>query len=184
MVDVSTVRQETADVPEEQEETPPKRFGRFHDDPVEREAEAVRELIDEAEADGPARAGRGHGAPRPRPVDLGKRGEEAAARYLLRRGYEIEARNWTCPAGEADIIARDGDAVVFVEVKARSSYDKGLPEEAVGPQKRQRYERIAGYYLSQCSYCDVPVRFDVVALTIIAPDRALIRHHINAFGAA
>lgn len=49
--------------------------------------------------------------------DLGRKGEEAAARYLVRRGYDIVERNWTCIAGEADIIAFDGDTIVFVEVK-------------------------------------------------------------------
>ena len=52
---------------------------------------------------------------------LGRLGEDVAARYLVSRGYEIIARNWTCQAGEADIIARDDDILVFAEVKTRSS---------------------------------------------------------------
>lgn len=112
---------------------------------------------------------------------VGRRGEDAAARYLDRRGYDIVARNWICDAGEADIIARDGDAVVFVEVKTRSNCDKGMPEEAVNDEKRARYEKIAAYFLSDFDAVDVPVRFDIISLVIIGPERAMIRHHINAF---
>lgn len=118
-----------------------------------------------------------------RNADLGRRGEDAAARYLQRRGYDIVERNWTCAAGEADIVARDGEALVFVEVKTRSSTDKGLPSEAVNAEKRQRYERIAALFLQGYEVVDVPVRFDVVSLMVVPPDRALIRHHINAFSA-
>ena len=82
------------------------------------------------------------------------------------------------------IIARDDDAVVFVEVKTRRNCDKGMPSEAVTPEKRERYERIALEYLANCGIVDVPIRFDIVSIVIIAPDRAVVRHHINAFGGA
>lgn len=114
-------------------------------------------------------------------AELGRRGEDAAARFLYRRGYDIVERNWTCAAGEADIIARDGEAVVFVEVKTRTSIEKGLPSEAVNQAKRSKYEKIAAMFLSQYDAVDVPVRFDVVSLLVIDSDRALVRHHINAF---
>lgn len=116
-------------------------------------------------------------------AELGRRGEDAAARFLYRRGYDIVERNWTCAAGEADIIARDGDAVVFVEVKTRTSVEKGMPSEAVDARKRERYERIAALFLKDYDAVDVPVRFDVVSLLVISSDRALVRHHINAFAA-
>ena len=115
--------------------------------------------------------------------DLRRHGEDAAARFLGRRGYEIVERNWTCAAGEADIIARDGDAVVFVEVKTESSCDCGMPSVAVDEAKRDRCERIAALFLQGYDVVDVPVRFDIVSIVVIAPDRAMIRHHINAFGA-
>ncbi|RNL48446.1 YraN family protein [Paraeggerthella hongkongensis] len=114
-------------------------------------------------------------------IELGKRGEDAAARFLYRRGYEIVERNWTCSAGEADIIARDEEWVVFVEVKTRSSCEKGFPSEAVDPEKRKRYENIAALFLRDYDVVDVPVRFDVVSIVLVAPDRAMIRHHINAY---
>ena len=114
---------------------------------------------------------------------LGQRGEKAAAHFLDRRGYEIIERNWVCVAGEADIIARDGDALVFVEVKTRSSLDKGFPSDAVDAEKRSRYERIAALFLQGYNIVDVSVRFDVVSLVVLSSDRAMIRHHINAFAA-
>lgn len=116
--------------------------------------------------------------------DLGRRGEDAAARFLYQRGYDIVERNWVCEAGEADIIARDEESLVFVEVKTRSDCEKGFPAEAVTPAKRDRYERIALSYLRNCEAVDIPVRFDVISIVVISSDRALIRHHINAFAVA
>lgn len=114
---------------------------------------------------------------------VGMRGEAAAARYLERFGYEILERNWKCPAGEADIIARDGESVVFIEVKTRTTIHMGFPAEAVDAEKRSRYEKIAAWYLKDCAVCDVPVRFDVIALMVLGNDRAFMKHYVNAFGA-
>lgn len=114
----------------------------------------------------------------------GRRGEDAATRYLVRRGYEIVARNWTCPAGEADIVARTDDTIVFVEVKTRKDADKGLPSEAVDARKRKKYEDIAMFFLRDYDVCDVRVRFDVISMVQVSNDRALVRHHIDAFGVA
>lgn len=116
-------------------------------------------------------------------VELGRRGEEAAARYLERKGFEILERNWTCVYGEADIIAQSEDALVFVEVKTRSNTDKGLPEEAVDKKKRKRYEMIAASFLETYDIVDIAVRFDVVAILVVGGERALLRHHISAFSA-
>ncbi|MBR3181657.1 MAG: YraN family protein [Eggerthellaceae bacterium] len=116
--------------------------------------------------------------------DLGRRGESAAARYLEMRGYEVIDRNWTCPAGEADIVALDGCTLVFVEVKTRSSFEKGFPSEAVTPEKRARYEKIACWYLRDSDYVDIPVRFDIIALVVVASDRAIVRHYRDAFNCA
>lgn len=116
--------------------------------------------------------------------DLGKRGEDAAARYLERRGYNILARNWSCKHGEADIVAQDENALVFVEVKTRTNCDYGMPEEAVTPAKRNKYERIAASFLREYPCSETPVRFDVVGLLVISENRALVKHHINAFGVA
>ncbi len=112
---------------------------------------------------------------------LGKRGEDAAVRYLEARGYEIIKRNWKCPAGEADIIAFDNDDLVFVEVKTRSNIRLGLPCEAVDCRKRAKYEKIAAYYLRDFERYDIRVRFDVIGILVTKRDRAMLRHHINAF---
>lgn len=112
---------------------------------------------------------------------LGKRGEDAAAKFLYARGYEILERNWTCFAGEADIVAKDGPCLVFVEVKTRKDTKKGFPSEAVNSEKRNKYEKIALAYVSEFDETDIPIRFDVISIVVVASDRAMIRHTINAF---
>lgn len=113
---------------------------------------------------------------------LGRLGEDVAARYLVSRGYEIIARNWTCQAGEADIIARDDDILVFAEVKTRSSTEKGFPSEAVDSKKRGKYLKIAELFINRYDVGDVQVRFDVMSLVVTDNAHATIRHYINAFG--
>lgn len=115
--------------------------------------------------------------------ELGRKGEQAAARFLKSRGYDILETNWTCFAGEADIIARDGDTLCFVEVKTRSNSEKGFPAEAVDAKKRARYEKIAASYLKTYEACDIKVRFDVISILVLSEQRAFLRFHINAFGA-
>lgn len=116
------------------------------------------------------------------PKELGRRGEEAAAKFLERRGFAIVQRNWSCFAGEVDIIALQDDTLCFVEVKTRSNVQKGFPSEAVDERKRDRYERIAACYLKEHAYEDLRVRFDVIGILVLGRDRAFLRHHVNAFG--
>lgn len=115
------------------------------------------------------------------PHELGRRGEHAVQEYLKRRGYDIIETNWSCYAGEADIIAYDDDELVFIEVKTRTSIKAGFPEDAVGKKKRQRYENIALAYLAENTVPPVKIRFDVVALVVIDDGHAMIRHHRDAF---
>lgn len=114
--------------------------------------------------------------------ETGRKGEDAAAAYLERVGMSIEARNWRCSAGEIDIIAREEGELVFVEVKTRRSERAGTAEEAVSAAKQKRLVRLAEAYIRSI---DAPIgfaaRFDVVAIRVIAPDRALLRHHRAAF---
>ncbi len=113
---------------------------------------------------------------------LGRAGEESAVKFLVAHDYEIVERNWRCSSGEADIIARDGESLVFVEVKTRSGITSGFPEEAITPRKRQRYEKIAAAYLaSHGSSGTFIVRFDVIAILTLGSHRAFLRHHRNAF---
>lgn len=116
-----------------------------------------------------------------RNVEIGRRGENAATNYLITAGYEILERNWRCRVGEADIICRDGDTIVFVEVKTRRNIDAGWPEEAVDGDKRRKYEDISLCYLAKHDIDEVLMRFDVVSIVMLDETRASIRHHINCF---
>lgn len=81
------------------------------------------------------------------------------------QGYRVLEKNYRCPGGEIDLIARDGDYLVFAEVKYRSSQARGWPEEAVNPEKQQRIRRAARFYLYRNHYGeDTPCRFDVVGI--------------------
>jgi putative endonuclease len=114
--------------------------------------------------------------------EVARRGEDAAAAFLTRIGMDVLERNWRCSAGEVDIVARDGDALVFVEVKTRRSERAGTGEEAVSPTKQRRIVKLAEAYLRDCGIEERPeVRFDVVAIRVIAKDRALLRHLRAAF---
>lgn len=116
------------------------------------------------------------------PHELASRGEDAAAAFLERRGYTIVERNWTCKAGEVDIVALDGTDIVFVEVKTRASESCGTPEEAVDERKQRQLRALAPIYLSSNGLADVSVRFDVVGIRYLGDERALLRHHRAAFG--
>lgn len=102
--------------------------------------------------------------------------EKIAAAHLISKGYEILELNFRCRSGEIDIIARDGEYLVFVEVKYRTSLKKGTPLEAVSIQKQRKISKCAMYYLMKNGLADVPVRFDVVG--ILGAEK---EHVVNAF---
>jgi len=96
---------------------------------------------------------------------LGKSGEELAARLAIESGLTIIARNYRCPKGEMDIIARDGEVLVFIEVRTRRSSYRGWGEESITHHKAQRLQAIASYYVLQQGYSNWPcLRFDVVGI--------------------
>jgi putative endonuclease len=113
---------------------------------------------------------------------LGDRGENRAARYLRERGYKILLRNFRCPLGEIDIIARDGRTLVFVEVKTRTE-DDPLPEDQVNPSKQHQITKAGKFYLGRYGVPQPPSRFDVIA--VVWPDgrEPVIRHTPHAFEA-
>lgn len=113
--------------------------------------------------------------------ELGRRGEEAAAAYLERKGYTIVERNWRCTHGEIDIVALDGEVIVLCEVKTRKGVGKGTPEDAITSAKQRRYARLAEAYLQTTGVDGAAVRFDVITLMAVAESRALLRHHRDAF---
>lgn len=111
---------------------------------------------------------------------LHKRGVLATAAYLERFGYEILDRNWECPAGEIELVARDGDALVFIEVNVKTSIEAGFPAVVDKGEKRARFEKIALYWLRDNEFVDMPVRLDVVDVSVVAKDRAMLKHWVNA----
>lgn len=91
---------------------------------------------------------------------LGKKGEKLVAAYVKKAGYKLLKKNYRTPFGEADLIAQDGDEIVFIEVKTRTSDFYGRPSEAVTAQKRERYMKIAKFYWLQSGE-EPNARFDV-----------------------
>ena len=95
---------------------------------------------------------------------IGAAKESLAADYLVRHGLRLIARNHRCRFGEIDLVMRDGDALVFVEVRYRGSSCFGTPAESIGGRKQRRLIAAAGHYLS-ASQSLLPCRFDVVAIS-------------------
>ena len=116
-------------------------------------------------------------------MTLGNDGERLAARFLRHAGFTIVARNYTCPAGEIDIIALDRDTIVFVEVKTRRSDESAYPEANITASKRRQLTRVARYYLHAKAADDRPARFDVVSVVMGTLDKPDIKHFIDAFEA-
>ena len=100
---------------------------------------------------------------------LGAAGEDLAVSKLKKMGYKILERNFRCRLGEIDVIARDGDSLVFVEVRTRSMPSFGDPAESISWQKRRKITRLAGWYVSAKKWETFPVRFDVVAVDLAGP---------------
>jgi len=98
--------------------------------------------------------------------ELGKQGEEIAIRFLKKRGYRILLRNYLCKMGEMDIIARERDTLVFIEVKTRTSTAFGPPQLAVNSAKQMQLSKVALYFLKEKRLGDVKARFDVVAILL------------------
>lgn len=94
---------------------------------------------------------------------LGRWGEDQAVECLVATGYEIVGRNWRCPAGEIDIVARHKNELVFVEVKTRWG---GPPEESIGPEKQAKLVELAHRYVQLKGDEDRPWRIDVVLVEL------------------
>jgi len=97
-------------------------------------------------------------------MNIGKKGEDLAAEFLKRSGYKIIERNFRIRGGEIDIVALDGNTLVYVEVKSRSSYKFGRPEEAVTPFKIKFLKRAAKFYKNSRRNLPDLERIDVVAI--------------------
>lgn len=119
-------------------------------------------------------------------ADLGRAGEQCAARFLQRLGYRIVARGVRYAKGELDLVAWDGSTIVFVEVKTRVSNQRGLPGEAVDLRKQRRMTLAALLYLKRRRLLDHPCRFDVVSIvwppSSRQPEIELTRNAFEAVG--
>ncbi|MCH5278028.1 MAG: YraN family protein [Desulfovibrionaceae bacterium] len=113
---------------------------------------------------------------------LGHEGEEAAARHLRGLGWKILDRNWRGGHLELDLVCREGDTLVFVEVKTRGADDPALPAEAFTPVKQRRVVRAARAWLAAHQAWNSPCRFDLAGVTRTADGRyhtELTRHVIE-----
>ena len=99
-------------------------------------------------------------------LELGKFGEELAFRKIKRLGYKKIVRNFRCPLGEVDIIARDGDTLVFMEIKTRKGRSIDYAKEAVNAKKKRQISKVALAYMKSRDCSDVRARFDVVAISL------------------
>ena len=115
--------------------------------------------------------------------EVGRHGEDLVAWYMEQKGIEILERNWRCHCGEVDIVARDGDTAILLEVKTRNCVDGNdelAPEIAVNSRKRRRYEKLALVYLATKPHID-SVRFDVAAVKLVGRNKAYVRYLAGAY---
>ena len=113
--------------------------------------------------------------------DIGREGEDVAASYLMQKGYRIVARNWRYGPKEIDIVARDGETMVFVEVKTRSTLAFELPQEAVTKKKMKNLVEAADAYMLQYNI-ELEGRFDIVGVLNGNPPK-VIEHIAGAWQA-
>jgi putative endonuclease len=108
--------------------------------------------------------------------EVGRYGEDVAARHLTELGYQVLHRNWRCDIGEIDIVARDGDCLVVCEVKTRRSTAYGYPVEAVTPRKAARLRRLTARWLAESGVHPADIRIDVVAVLRPSHGPAVVEH--------
>lgn len=115
--------------------------------------------------------------------EKGKLSEAVAADFLKKQGLTVVAQNVRCALGEIDLVAREGNIHVFVEVKSRFASGRGLPQEAITRAKQRRITRLAQWYIKQHRLQHQSARFDVIAITWQG-DEPQIQWIPNAFEAA
>lgn len=98
--------------------------------------------------------------------ELGKIGEQIAVEYLEKQNYKILKRNFYCKQGEIDIIAKDKQEIVFIEVKTRTNINFGKPAEAVNEVKQKHMYKSAKYFLYKTKSSDNFIRFDVIEVLV------------------
>lgn len=113
-------------------------------------------------------------------VKLGFYGQEKAEKFLREKGMSLLKANFRATSGEIDLIMRDGEYIVFIEVKYRKSLKYGLPREAVGRRKQQTVKRTALHYIARHGLKEQDFRFDVLEILDV-PEGLIINHIENAF---
>ena len=111
----------------------------------------------------------------------GQEGERLAETYLKGRGLKVVARGYSVPVGEIDLIMRDRETVVFIEVKTRRSRDFADPQDSVNAAKQRKMRRCAEWFLRDRNWTDRPCRFDVVAIVLPDDGEAEIDYFPDAF---
>jgi len=112
---------------------------------------------------------------------LGEKGEKIAEKFLKKNHFKIIEKNYKNRYGEIDIIAMDGDYLVFVEVKTKSCADFSEPETWVDFKKQNQLIKLANFYLSEKDFNDINCRFDVIGITLGKDNKEKIVHIENAF---
>jgi putative endonuclease len=107
---------------------------------------------------------------------LGAYGERIAARRLLDEGMALVDRNWRCDLGELDLVLRDGDVLVFCEVKTRTSAAYGHPLEAVTPAKAERLRQLAARWVAEHDVTPEGIRIDVVGVLLVGRGAPEVEH--------
>jgi putative endonuclease len=113
--------------------------------------------------------------------DLGLLGEEAASRFLKSKKFKILVSRYRCKYGEIDLVARDKDTLVFIEVKTRTSTDHGDPYEAVTIEKQKHMTKVALDYLRKIKNPEVPIRFDIVEVIMQLDKNPECSHFCDTF---
>ena len=113
-------------------------------------------------------------------LNLGRQGEEAAARYLQSQGMKVVERNLRTPVGEIDLVVKNKCTLAFVEVKTRRGSAFGSPGEAVGPRKQRQIVQVAKWYLNDKPHKGLQPRFDVIDITV-SGEYFQVEHITDAF---
>ncbi|NOX65201.1 MAG: YraN family protein [Chlorobi bacterium] len=111
----------------------------------------------------------------------GDKGEDYACDLLVEKNFKIIKRNYRYGHGEIDVVAQDGDVLVFVEVKTRKNLEFGYPISGVTKAKQRQIRKIAEAYLIEHDVTDTDCRFDVVGVLLQGNERPVIDHIENAF---
>lgn len=117
-------------------------------------------------------------------LELGRKGEDATADFLKQKGYKIIQRNYKNKLGEIDIIAKDRKTLCFVEVKTRTNFRFGYPQEAVTRHKQKQLNKVALSYLKQYNLLNTPARFDIASVIFNNQNKFEIKIIKDAFSLA